>query len=167
MTALFALFLAVASIPAAVPLEPVAVIATAYSCDAPSPMYPCGTTRWGNDPLTDGMACPPEWARMAFIVPTQGLLTCDDSGRYDKLTTGGVELLHIDIRMGSHEEAIEWGIRKIVIYKIRPQEKGQMPKCLPNENSKCTSVFAVAQRLCVSIPITSTALSNAGSWKKF
>lgn len=124
MTAFFALFLAVVSIPAAAPLEPVAVIATAYSCDAPSPMYPCGTTRWGNDPLTDGMACPPEWASIAFIVPTQGLLSCDDTPRHSTL----YGLPHVDIRMVSHGEAVAWGIREIVIYRIVPPVRGQERK---------------------------------------
>lgn len=61
MTALLLALLSLpATITAAVPLEPVPVLATSYTCqDHPAnAMFPCSQTRWGADPATDGMACP-------------------------------------------------------------------------------------------------------------
>jgi len=126
MTALLLALLSLpATITAAVPLEPVPVWATAYTCqDHPANnMFPCGTTRWGADPATDGMACPSDWARMALFVPTRGILTCDDSGRYDSL----YGLPHIDLRVPTYDEAIAFGIREIVVYRIVPM-RGQERK---------------------------------------
>jgi hypothetical protein len=116
MTALLALLLSLpVSVAAAVPLEPIYTTATSYTCqDHPSNrMFPCGTTRWGADPLTDGMACPVLWARVGLFVPGRGVLTCDDSGRYDSL----YGLPHLDIRVGSYDEAIVFGIREVVVYR--------------------------------------------------
>lgn len=125
MTALFAFLLTVASIPAAV-LEPIPTTATAYTCqDHPANrMFPCGTTRWGADPTTEGMACPPEWARMALFVPGRGVLTCDDTPRHSTL----YGLPHIDIRARSYDEAIAWGIKEIVIYRWILPARGQERK---------------------------------------
>ena len=101
---------------AGVVLTPVTVTATAYSCEnhPNNRMYPCNTTRWGYDPLQPGAACPPQWAHTAIYVPKRGVMTCDDSGRYDSL----YGLPHVDIRVTSHDEAVQWGIREIVIYRI-------------------------------------------------
>lgn len=106
------------------PLDPppppssITVIATAYSCaDHPdNPMFPCNTTRWGYDPLQPGAACPPDWAHRAISVPTRGILTCDDTPLHSTL----YGLPHVDIRVGSHEEAVQWGIREIEIEWIVP-----------------------------------------------
>ena len=126
-----ALLLALLSLPpsiaAAVPLEPIRTISTAYSCDAGSPMYPCNTTRWGSDPLLPGVAAPPEWAGQSLYVPQHGVLTVDDTGKYDELVLDGVARPHVDIRVDSHGEAVAWGIRKIVVYRwivpVRGQER--------------------------------------------
>jgi len=127
MTALLLALLALpATITAAVPLEPVYTTATAYpGQDHPAnSMFPCGTTRWGADPATQGMACPPEWARMALFVPTRGILTCDDTPRHSTLQG----LPHIDIRVSSYDEAIVWGIREIVVYRWIVPMRGQERK---------------------------------------
>lgn len=126
MTALLALYLAVVAIPAAVPLEPIRTTGTAYTCqDHPAnAMFPCQTTRWGADPTTEGMACPPEWARMALFVPTRGLLTCDDTPRHSTL----YGLPHVDIRVATHGEAVTWGIREIVVYRWELPRWGQERK---------------------------------------
>ena len=127
MTALLALLLSLpVSVAAAVPLEPIRTTGTAYTCqDHPANrMHPCGTTRWGADPLTDGMACPPQMARMGLFVPGRGVLTCDDSGRYDSL----YGLPHLDIRVGSYDEAVAFGIREIVVYRVIVPRWGQERK---------------------------------------
>jgi hypothetical protein len=126
MTALLLALLALPpTIAAAVPLEPVPVLATSYTCqDHPANnMFPCNTTRWGVDPAMDGMACPSDWARMGLFVPTQGLLTCDDSSRHDTL----YGLPHVDLRVVTYDEAVTWGIKEIVVYRwivpVRGQER--------------------------------------------
>lgn len=126
MTAFLAALALAHTLAAAVPLEPVEVIATSYTCqDHPSnAMFPCNTTRWGADPLTEGMACPVLWARMGFFVPGRGVLTCDDSGRYDSL----YGLPHLDIRVGSYDEAVAFGIRRMVIYRWIAPLSGQERK---------------------------------------
>lgn len=129
MTALLLALLALPpSIAAAVPLEPVRVWSTAYSCDAESPMYPCNTTRWGNDPLSEGVACPVLWAHQKLYIASFGVQSCDDSGKWDFLTVDGYTRPHIDIRMGSHGDAVAWGIRDIVVYRVIVPRKGQERK---------------------------------------
>ena len=111
---------------AGVVLTPVIVTATAYTCEnhPDNRMYPCNTTRWGYDPLQPGAACPTTWAHTAIYVPKRGVMTCDDSGAYDTL----YGLPHVDIRMGSHEEAVQWGIREIVVYHVVLPRWGQERK---------------------------------------
>lgn len=108
---------------AGVVLTPQPVVASAYSCDEPSPMYPCGRTRWDADPLTPGMACPPEWAWRAYYVPRWGRLRCDDTGRYDTINN----LPHTDIRVPTNTQARRWGIPVIVIYRIKEIPRATRP----------------------------------------
>ena len=126
MTVLLALIMAVSSLPAAVMGEPVTVIATSYSCaDHPdNRMFPCQQTRWGYDPLQPGAACPTTWAHTAIYVPKRGVMTCDDSGAYDAL----YGLPHLDIRVGSYDEAIAFGIREMVVYRVVLPRWGQERK---------------------------------------
>lgn len=128
MTALLALYLAVVAIPAAAPLEPVEVWATAYSCDAESPMFPCNTTRWGNDPLLPGIACPIAWAHQKLYIPRIGERSCDDTGKWEFLTVDGYTRPHVDLRLATYDEAIRFGIREIVVYRWELPRWGQERK---------------------------------------
>jgi len=55
---------------------------------------------------------------------TRALLACDDSGRYDSL----YGLPHLDIRVGSYDEAIAFGIREMVVYRVVLPRWGQERK---------------------------------------
>lgn len=101
---------------AGVVLTPVEVVATAYTCEPiqQNPMNPCGPLRYGGDVHSHGMACPAQWAYKAFFVPTRGLLTCDDTGRYERLQG----LPHVDIRMSTYDAAIRYGVRRVVVYRV-------------------------------------------------
>lgn len=108
----------IAPAPMEPPPPPITVVATAYSCDnhPDNPMFPCNTTRWGYDPYQPGAACPPDWAHIAISVPGRGVMVCDDTPLHSTL----YGLPHVDIRVISHEEAVQWGIREIQIYQIAP-----------------------------------------------
>jgi hypothetical protein len=90
------------------------VMATMYTCEAHprNPMHPCGQPRWGGSIHSPGMACPPEWRNRLMVVPGYGTRRCDDTAARPTLRG----LPHIDIRVPSYNQAINFGVRRMTIY---------------------------------------------------
>lgn len=119
MTALLALFLTVASIPAAAPEPPpppVYAYTSAYSCDAHqnNRMYPCGAFRDGSTPSSDlhwlVAACPLERLGQRVRVAGVGVVECRDTPQNG--VVNGLD--HIDLFL-PYGEAVGWGIQVMEI----------------------------------------------------
>jgi hypothetical protein len=92
--------------------ESVRAYVSAYTCQqvAANPMFPCNTTRWGNDPFTHGAACPESWAWKSVQVGGVWYV-CDDTPRHSYVNG----LPHIDLRLSTYAAAVRWGIQTIEI----------------------------------------------------